>query len=169
LGVRRSADATTDVILVARSIGRRSLAEPLSGEGHAGLVFDLGGAGTPEHWIVQAGPDGGLLQGTLGRCSSAGWRETFALAGGAVWETGGALTLPVSVLLRISTPATDGAQLAAIVTALNERRLPYRYQDGPNSNTFVRMVLERIGTEVTVPPAIDGLALRGWGWEPPQV
>jgi hypothetical protein len=168
-----TAGATTEIILVARSIGRPTLDEPLSGEGHLGLVFELEHAGAHGSWIVQAGPIAGLLRGTLVRCTS-GWLPAFAVADGAVWDSGARLVLPVSVVLRIATPGTSvamrhGARLAAIVSAINERRLPYRYETGPNSNTFVRMVLEDIGSPVPVLPSTGGLAVRGWEWEPPMV
>jgi hypothetical protein len=135
-------------------------------------VFELPDAGARVSWLVQAGPAEGLLRGTLVRCT-AGWRATFAVADGAVWDTGASLVLPVSVLLRTTTtttttPATlDRARLSEIVTALDERRLPYRYEAGPNSNTFVKMVLERVGSAVPILPATGGFALRGWDWEPP--
>jgi hypothetical protein len=168
----RAAGAATEVILIARSIGRRSLGEPLSREGHLGLVFELGDAPAHVSWLVQAGPADGLLRGTLGRCTR-GWLATFAEADGAVWDTGAALVLPVSVLLRTTTTTTtpgatlDRGRLAAIVTAINERRLPYRYETGPNSNTFARMVLETVGSAVAVLPSTGGFTLRGWDWEPP--
>jgi len=132
------------------------------------LVFQVGDA-VP--WIMQAGPADGLLRGTLARCAG-GWLATFAAADGALWDSGARLVLPVSVLLRTTTPATsvailDRARLDTIVTAINERRLPYRYETGPNSNTFVRMVLEHVGSPVPVLPSTGGFALRGWDWEPP--
>jgi hypothetical protein len=162
--------ATPEIILVVRSIGRRSLAEPLSAEGHLGLVFELEDTGARVSWLVQAGPADGLLHGTLVPCT-IGWRAAFAVANGAIWDTGGSLMLPVSVLLRTTTTVAnlDRACLSDIVTALDEQRLPYRYETGPNSNTFVRMVLERVGCTVPMVPPAGGFALRGWDWEPPVV
>jgi hypothetical protein len=156
-----------EVLLVARSIGKRSAGEPLSREGHAGLVFDLGRPAASDHWIAQAGPSDGVLLGTLGHCSSEDWYRAFAQASGAVWETGGSATLPVSVLLRTSVPAVDSARLAAITDGINGRRFPYRYDPGPNSNTFVRMFLEALAVPVPRAPMAAGFELRGWGWEPP--
>jgi hypothetical protein len=146
----------TRVVLLARSIGRRSWSEPLSPEGHAGLAVGAGGAG----WIVQGGPAAGLLRGAV--TAVADPMEAFAVAAGAVWETGESLVLPITELATSWARATDGARLTAIVDELNERRLVYRYQDGPNSNTFVRMVLEGLGCPCRLPP--DAPVLRGWDW-----
>jgi hypothetical protein len=154
---------TSEVLLVARSIGRRTRAEPLSAEGHAGLVFQL-----DQPWIVQAGPAGGLLQGTLVACGGRSWRDDFAEARGAVWDSGGTEILAVALLRRLTVPTPDGGALATIVAALNARRLIYRYDPGPNSNTFVRWVLAALGT--ALPAAPEGpLELRGWSWDVPSV
>jgi hypothetical protein len=153
-----------DIVLVARSIGKRTVADPLSDEGHAGLVFELANEGD---WIAQAGPVDGLLLGSLTRCENETWQDAFAVGRGAIWDSGASAILPVSILLRRSAPPVDLARLAAIVDGINERRLPYRYETGPNSNTFVRMVLE--GIVGAVPALPDrSLALRGWRWESSQ-
>jgi hypothetical protein len=152
----------TDVLLVARSIGRRSLSEPLCDEGHAGLILDLG-----EPWIVQAGPANGLLQGTLAPCGGRPWRDAFAEARGAIWDSGGTEILAVSILQALAVPEVEQRQLAAITGELNARRLDYRYESGPNSNTFVRLVLEALGSALPVAPAGD-LTLRGWSWGVPS-
>jgi hypothetical protein len=146
----------TRVVLLARSIGRRSWSEPLSAEGHAGLAVGEGGAS----WIVQGGPAAGLLRGAV--TAVADPREAFAVAAGAVWDTGESLVLPITELATTWARAADGVRLAAIVDELNERRLLYRYEDGPNSNTFVRMVLERLGCPCRLPA--EGPVLRGWDW-----
>jgi hypothetical protein len=154
---------TTEVLLVARSIGRRTRAEPLSAEGHAGLVIQL-----DQPWIVQAGPDAGLLQGTLVPCGGRSWRDAFAEAPGAVWDSGATETLAVALLRQLTAPAADPGALTTIVAELNARRLAYRYDPGPNSNTFVRWVLAALGT--ALPAAPEGpLELRGWSWDVPSV
>lgn len=150
----------TTIALLARSIGRRSWAEPLSAEGHAGLAVDAGHA----RWLVQGGPAGGLLRGAVAAAADP-W-AAFAVAAGAVWQTGESLVLPVSELTSWAARPVDGARLAEIVDALNERRLPYRYETGPNSNTFVRMVLEALGCPCQAPPR--GMVLRGWVWANPS-
>jgi hypothetical protein len=150
-----------EVLLVARSIGRSRRSEPLSPEGHAGLVFALGGG--PDLWIAQAGPDAGLLQATLDRCTGSRWEERFARARGAIWETDETEVLPVSVLGRTVAPPLDGARLAELTATFNERRWGYLYDPGPNSNTYARMLLEALGCALPPLPA-EGLLLRGWSW-----
>jgi hypothetical protein len=147
------------VLLVARSIGRRTGAEPLSTEGHAGLIFD---PETPR--IVQAGPSGGLLQGTLVACGERSWHDAFCEGRGAIWDTGATEILPVHTLEQLSVPPGDPGP---IVERLNARRLAYRYDPGPNSNTFVRWVLAALGV-VRPPPPPGPFALRGWSWEVPS-
>lgn len=152
-----------EVILVARSVGKRTRAEQLRREGHAGLVLNLGRPGVNDHWLVQGGPSGDFLAGGGRHCPSHGWYHEFATARGAVWESGETLTLPVVTLMAMSAIPLTAAQIAVIANEINQRRLRYNYETGPNSNTYVRMFLERMGVSVPTPPS-GKLPLRGWGW-----
>jgi hypothetical protein len=151
--------AMIEILVVARSIGAPSRGEPLQAEGHAGLVCVEGSAIS----LAQAGPVGGLLAGAVSPCPRGDWEAAFAEGRGALWDSGETLRLPVSVLARLAAPA-DAVRLAAAVDALNARRLTYRYDPGPNSNTFVRWLLDALGHPLAEAP--PGMVLRGWEWEP---
>ena len=145
-----------NVLLVARSIGRRSASEPLDDEGHAGIAFE----DAERSWVAQAGPVQGVLTGALTACDS--WPAAFAEARGALWSSPDVTELlPVWALAERDLPvALD--EVAAFVTAFNARGLAYCYDPGPNSNSFVRLLLQAIGWDLPHPPA--GALLRGWGW-----
>ncbi len=157
-----------EVILVARSIGRRSATDPLSTDGHAALVFNLAPSGSSDHWLAQAGPSpSGLLLGRLTHCSSAGWYAAFSTC--QVNWTGPPQTmnLPVVVLSRFQEPKQASRRLEAIADRLNARHLRYVYDPGPNSNTYVSLFLEQIGHPIgaspTCPSPLAG-PLKGWSW-----
>jgi hypothetical protein len=152
-----------EMLLVARSIGRRLRAEALSSQGHAALVFDLGRAPRSEHWLAQGGPVNGVLSGSVIQCPSAGWHSTFSQARGAIWQDGSTDTLPVFVLLRKSLPQVDRGRLISLAERINNRRLRYAYNPGPNSNTYVRLLLEALGQSTSLPNA-SALELLGWNW-----
>jgi hypothetical protein len=153
-----------EVILVARSIGKRRYTDQLSQEGHAGLIFNLGQHGINDHWIAQAGPSNGYLIGSVRHCPSHGWYQEFSMARGAIWDNPTETTmLPITVLMQISIALLTSAQLISISDNLNRKRLNYIYETGPNSNTWVRMFLERIGIPL-VAPSKSGIILKGWSW-----
>lgn len=153
-----------DIILVARSVGKSTRTAPLQQEGHAGLVFNLGSRGVNDHWIAQGGPNNGYLTGRLWHCSSQGWYQEFAMARGAIWDTGDSLVLPVITLMEMSANPLTSSQLSSIVQEINLMSLYYNYDNGPNSNTYIRMFLNRLRISLPVAPRGGGLELKGWGW-----
>jgi|SRR5262245_10672870 len=152
-----------DLILVARSVGKPTGTSPLRREGHADLIFNLGRQGMDDHWIAQGGPNSGYLTDGLRHCPSHGWYHEFANAHGAIWDTGGALLLPIITLMEMCAESSTSSQLASIAEEINRRRLRYNYDTGPNSNTYVRMFLDRMGILLPEPPR-GGLELKCWGW-----
>jgi hypothetical protein len=153
-----------EVSLIARSIGKQTRTDPLSREGHAGLVFNLGQGGINDHWIAQAGPNAGFLVGNMRHCPSHGWHQEFSMAQGAIWDSPSeSLLLPITVLMQICIASLTSTQLFSISNQLNQKRLRYVYETGPNSNTWVSMFLEQIGLSKATPPE-SGLVLKGWRW-----
>jgi hypothetical protein len=162
-----------EVILVARSIGKKYRDDKLSPEGHAGLVLNLGQKGEDDHWIAQAGPSSDYLVGSVRQCPQHGWHREFSLARGAVWRSPNeTVELPVEVLMRGFVTRLPINMLVAISDRLNGRRLRYVYDTGPNSNTWVRMFLQQMilaGAFGGVPPVLRysnqrELVLKGWDW-----
>jgi hypothetical protein len=150
-----------EVRVVARSIGRPTAAHPLSMEGHAGVVLNLGVAGANDHWIVQGGPSSGWLRGWLIHATQ-GWLPTFAKTRGAIWNKPNTVVeLPVFVVRIYFISAIDLHRIKTIVTELNQLRMPYNYSTGPNSNTYVKMFLQRLGVKVSSSPG-GPLMLKGW-------
>lgn len=148
-----------ELLLVARSIGKEHHWSTLSEDLHAGLVVDFGAEGHSNHWIAQGGPTGdGLLEGTV-RQATVGWYEDFSRS--TVWKDPSVeLTLPVLKLMTLHVDRLTLPGLRAHTDALNHLRLVYVYQTGPNSNTYVRLLLRRMGLD----PGPLGLALNGWDW-----
>ena len=147
------------IILVARTIGARTATASLSGEQHAALIFDLGETSAPDYWIVQGGPRRGLLLGALGHLGRS-WQQAFGeVSGGMIWDQSTVgMSVNLTEISRFSIPAVTRSRLQTIVDTLNRRRERYEYASGPNSNTYVRGVLQTLGLHYNP----TGVVLRGW-------
>lgn len=168
----RDSRAGSEILLVARSVGGRD--GKLSPEGHAALILNTGTAKAPDHWIVQGGPTGSnpkqrALSGAAGQVGPQGWFHAFSAAKGANWSDAAATpTIPVTVLGQFWSPnSLSGSQLEALAARLNEKLsgVPYNYEKGPNSNSYVRLFLISLGITVNYTPA--GMPLRGWAYDAP--
>ena len=64
---------------------------------------------------------------------------------------------------HVST-AIRGANRRSQATALNSwlGGTPYNYENGPNSNTWVRLFMERLGLATSLPAKAP--VLKAWGW-----
>jgi hypothetical protein len=155
---------TMEVKLVARSTGKPTRSAELRSEGHAAIVVNLGQRGSGDHWLAQGGPNNGYLVGNVKHCPPSGWHAEFSLAYGAIWDTHESLHLAVSILMEFNVQAKSSVQLIAISNELNQKRLRYNYEAGPNSNSYVRMFLDRLGMSYSLPPSRGGLVLKGWNW-----
>ncbi|SRR6266487_4148491 len=152
---------TVSVILAVRSIGKMTHNAPLSREGHTGLAFNLKTNGFDDFWLVQGGLRDGLLAGSATQSPPEGWFPQFATAAGAIWDTGEAFTLPVTVLIEEMILSITSDQLNSIANELNDQQLVYRYETGPNSNTYVHWFLDAVGISIPQPPT-DGVVIKGW-------
>jgi hypothetical protein len=97
------------------------------------------------------------------RRSELGWFHDFCNAKGAIWDhPGEVLELPVFVVMQSSLNPLTVDALSAIVDALNARMLLYDYENGPNSNTYIKLFLDRISLPIATPGG--DLLLKGWDW-----
>jgi hypothetical protein len=104
------------------------------------------------------------LGGSLQHASSAGWYYDFSKARGASWSDPSLIVQePVIALTAFSALALPLETLSQAVKAINQKRLLYKYEKGPNSNTFVRLLLQKIGHPLPQPPGL--MVLKGWLWD----
>jgi RHS repeat-associated protein len=135
------------VLVVARDIGGPN--GTLSGQGHAGLVFNVGTNGQPNNFIVQGGPTAsGGLAGT-NQQATAGWWQTFRMAQGANWSNPSAkVAVPVQVLntFYLSAGQSTKGNLDSLTSALNSSlsSATYNYANGPNSNTYINKFIAKL-------------------------
>jgi hypothetical protein len=150
--------------VVARSIGSRR-PDPPQRRAHAALLVRFGGR--RDGFVVQGGPQ----PEAGGRTRLAGWvipspepAADFGRAAGAWRGEPGVRELPTRELAALALPELGEAELRARVEALNEelRGLDYRLA-GPSSNSFVSLLLQRLGVPL---PAVGDADLPGWGWRP---
>jgi hypothetical protein len=154
-----------EILLVARSVGKPTASAALKNEGHAGLIFNLGKGGVNDHWLAQGGPNNGILKGGIHQCSSSGWYKDFSTSVGAIWDTKQTLVVPVSVLMSISYPDKSVKELSTMVEEINKRGLRYNYETGPNSNSYVKMLMDKLGLGYKASTVPAGrLALKGWNY-----
>jgi hypothetical protein len=156
------------ITLAVRSIGGKR-GQPLDRRVHAALLVHFDGA---EHgFIVQGGPEKvpGLL---FDEQRLAGWvipaadpEQQYTRAVGAYWGESEVREVPTREVRRFTLPALTEAGLRAAVTALGAelRETSYRLDPGPSSNSFVSLLLERLGLPV---PPLDPAECPGWGWRP---
>ena len=151
-----------EIILVARSIGARSANATLSLDSHAALVFNFGSTAAPDYWIAQGGPRNGILAGALGPIG-ARWQSAFAETTGMIWDQPGVgMCAPVRELKRFSLAGVDRQRVQALVEGLNRSAQRYDYNNGPNSNTYVRRILDQLGLQFQ--PNTASVVLRGWNY-----
>jgi len=161
------ASTQATIILASRSIGSRR-GQPPAREAHAALLVRF--EGTAGGFIVQGGPS--PVAGTP-RTACAGWvipsadpDRDFTRAVGAYWgENNVARELPTRTLATFTVSGLDQAHLRALVDELIAELRPhdYRFDHGPNSNSFVSRLLDKLHLLAPTASAED---LPGWGWKP---
>jgi hypothetical protein len=85
---------------------------------------------------------------------------------GAYWgENNVARELPTRTLATFTVSGLDQAHLRALVDELIAELRPhdYRFDHGPNSNSFVSRLLDKLHLLAPTASAED---LPGWGWKP---
>lgn len=155
------------IVLASRSIGG-NYGQAASAEHHAALIVNCGSNGLNEHWICQGGPQGSALVGAATKASSAGWYSDFSKAKGAYWDRPDLVReLPVTTIMNFQWPrgSLSGAFLQQQATALNGTLSgsPYNYQSGPNSNSWVKLLMQRLGLSTTLPG--NAPILKAWAWQ----
>ena len=152
------------ILIVARSIGGNG--GTLRAEGHAALIFNVGSESQPDYWMVQAGPVNGKLVGSAVQAGSEGWYEDFSRAKGANWDQPQeSLQVPVYNLGETESPnnpCMTAADIKNLVNKLNNElaNSPYNYENGTNSNTFVNLLLQKLGAPI--PQLSNAIPLKGW-------
>ncbi len=158
-------DAT--VVLAVRSIGSRR-GQPPERRAHAALLVRI--AGREGGFIVQGGPE--PVPGSFpSRSRLAGWvipcadpSVEFGRAAGAWWGEPEVRVLPVRELATFTVPGLDEARMRALAQALDAELRDRTYRlDGPSSNSFVSLFIEKLGRPL---PPVGGEDLPGWGWRP---
>jgi hypothetical protein len=120
----------------------------------------------PDYYIVQGGPNGnGGLSGHIRQASNKGWYYDFSQAKQADWlNKHRTKTEPVNIICKKSFSDNQNTldNLNKIVESLNNKlsNSKYSYEKGPNSNTYVKMILESLGVS-TVLPSSD-MQIIGW-------
>ncbi|HYV46058.1 MAG TPA: hypothetical protein VFA20_14410 [Myxococcaceae bacterium] len=162
-----SAPARATVILASRSIGSKR-GEPPMREAHAALLVRF--EGKAGGFIVQGGPS--PVTGTT-RMACTAWvipsadpDRDFTRAVGAYWgEDTVARELPTRTLATFTVSGLDEAHLRAMVKELIAELRPhdYRFDRGPNSNSFMSLLLDKLHL---LAPAANAEDLPGWGWKP---
>jgi hypothetical protein len=162
-----SAPARATVILASRSIGSKR-GEPPAREAHAALLVRF--EGKAGGFIVQGGPS--PVAGTP-RMACTGWvipsadpDRDFTRAIGAYWgEDKVVRELPTRTLATFTVSGLDEAHLREVVKELIAQLRPYdyRFDLGPNSNSFLSLLLDKLHLQASAANAGD---LPGWGWKP---
>jgi hypothetical protein len=151
-----------EIILVARSIGARTARESLSFDSHAALVFNFGSDASPDYWVLQGGPRNGTLLGAFGPAGPR-WQSAFGKGTGFIWDQPAVgMSVPIQEVRRFSSARIDRQRVQGLVDGLNRAAPRYDYNNGPNSNTYVRRILEQLGLQI--PQNMAGVLLRGWNY-----
>jgi hypothetical protein len=155
------------VVLAVRSIGSRR-GQPPERRAHAALLVRI--PGREGGFIVQGGPE--PVPGSFpSRSRLAGWvipcadpSVEFGRAAGAWWGEPEVRVLPVRELATFTVPGLDEARMRALAQALDAELRDRTYRlDGPSSNSFVSLFIQKLGRPL---PPVGGEDLPGWGWRP---